>query len=245
MKGIVLGVQPITGTPEAKLDEVAAILNGDATVTSTSAVTTTDRGAAGRVHAKNYVVDSKDDGAHNRMIAVLVRGKYCAVVAFLISGEPASKRHGDGLQTILKSLAIAGAPPAPAPTAPAASPARTSSRIPTGDTPNLYPGSSGFLPSGRGVPVPAARVVNGRPEGIWWYPQVQGMKTVALRVIYLPDGTCATSPRPGAPMQFDLDGQRKLGGVGTFDVTAGRFKRTIDGHTQESEFSAGSDKEGP
>ena len=102
MKGIVLGVQPITGTPEAKLDEVAAILNGDATVTSTSAVTTTDCGAAGRVHAKNYVVDSKDDGAHNRMIAVLVRGKYCAVVAFLISGEPALKRHGDGLQTILE-----------------------------------------------------------------------------------------------------------------------------------------------
>ena len=28
-------------------------------------------------------------------------------------------------------------------------------------------------------------------------------------------------------------------------MTAGRFTRTIDGHTQESEFSAGSDKEGP
>ena len=55
--------------------------------------------------------------------------------------------------------------------------------------------------------MPAARVVNGRP-GVSGVPQVQGMKTVALRVIYLPDGTCATSPRPGAPMQFDLDGQR-------------------------------------
>ena len=43
-----------------------------------------------------------------------------------------------------------------------------------GHTPNLYPGSSGVPPSGRGVPVPAARVVDGCPaEGIWWYPQVQ------------------------------------------------------------------------
>ena len=98
MTGIVLGIQPISGTPAVKLDEVAAVLNRDATVTSTSEVTTTDRGAAGTLYVKNYVVDSKDAGAHNRMIAVLVRGKHCAVVAFLISGEPALKRHGAGFR---------------------------------------------------------------------------------------------------------------------------------------------------
>jgi hypothetical protein len=134
------------------------------------------------------------------------------------------------MQSLLGSLEISGPP--------------QQTLIPIGDTPDKYPGSSGFRPSGRGVPVPDARIVEGRPQGLWWSAQDRNGKAVAQRVIYLPDGTCATAPRPGGPWLFDLEGQRRLGGVGTCSVANGALSRVIDGHTQSGAFRSGSDAEG-
>ncbi len=40
--------------------------------------------------------------------------------------------------------------------------------LPRGETPDLFPGSPGFLPSGRGVQIPDAELVDGQPQGLWW-----------------------------------------------------------------------------
>lgn len=259
MMGVVLGAQPITGTPAAKLGEIARTLNSDAKTLATSQVASAPRGAAGTLHYQVFDVESKDMGKHTRVAAIFVRGGQCAIMVFVISNAATLEKYSAGFQAALGSLDIAGPPSATTPSAPSAptppaptpptttrptATASSTSSIPTGSTPDKYPGSSGFRPSGRGVAVPIARVVDGRPQGLWWYPQLQNGKAVALRVIYLADGTCATSPRPGGPTLFDVEGQRRLGGVGTCSVENGAFSRTIDGHTQGGAFAAGTDKEG-
>lgn len=242
MMAVVLGAESASGAPAAQLDAVASVMNQDAKVVWTSDTSTTDRGAAGKLYIRNYDVDTKELGLHVRMLVILVRGNQRVVMTILISNEATMKKYGAGMQSLLKSLELGTLPAASTPKPSTVE--KATGKLPTGDTPDLYPGSAGWLPSGRGVKVPAGRVVKGRPEGIWWYPQVRGNTTVALRVIYLADGTCATYPRPGGSDLFDVEQQRKLGGVGTCEVKGGTFTRVIDGHTQTSKFSSGSDDEG-
>lgn len=123
----------------------------------------------------------------------------------------------------------------------------SSGAIPTGDTPDLFPGSPGWLPSGRGVPIPEPELTDGRPQGLWWFPQMQGTKMASMRIIFLPDGTRATHPRPGGPLLFDLEGQkaqRGQTGVGTFEVNDGVITQHYDGFTSTGELSSGEDAEG-
>jgi hypothetical protein len=141
---------------------------------------------------------------------------------------------------------IASAAPLPAPPAnPAPPPA---GRLPTGHTPDLFPGSPGWLPSGRGVPIPVARVIDGKPQGLWWYPQMQGSRMAAVSVVFLADGTTARRPRPGAGHLVDLEAQRAQRGstgVGHFSVAGGKLSHTYDTFSGDGTFSHGSDAEGP
>ena len=123
--------------------------------------------------------------------------------------------------------------------------------LPTGDTPNLYPGVPGWLPSGRGVRIPQAEVDDGRPLGLWWtFTTKSDGKTFGARVmVLLADGTCATHPRPGGGMLFDVEGQRAQRGstgVGTCELTGdGKFTIRADGYSSTDDFEHGSDDEGP
>lgn len=107
--------------------------------------------------------------------------------------------------------------------------------LPTGETPDLFPGMPGWLPSGRGVPMPEPEVVGGRPVGLWYsaYSQPSGGMQ-AVHTLFLEDGTVATNPRPGGGTLFDLEGQRAQRGVtglSTFDDSEG--------------FDSGEDASGP
>ena len=112
--------------------------------------------------------------------------------------------------------------------------------MPTGNTPLLFPGMPGWLPSGRGVTIPEARVVDGRPEGLWWHWQsTSESKMNAGIVLFLADGTCATNPRPGGGLLFDLEGQRAqrgTTGVGTFEVTDGKLVQHSDRFSSAEPF---------
>lgn len=125
-----------------------------------------------------------------------------------------------------------------------------SGALPTGNTPDLSPGSPGWLPSGRGVSIPDAEVVDGRPQGLWWTFKLQGDGKTwgAGLTLFLPDGTCATHPRPGGGYLFDLEGQRAQRGntgLGTFEVVEEKITLHIDGYDSTASFESGSDGEGP
>lgn len=103
--------------------------------------------------------------------------------------------------------------------------------LPTGHTPNLYPGSPGWLPSGKGVKIPAASIVDGRPVGVWWHFSVlsDGKTMGPIITLFLPDGTSATNPRWGEGDLFDLEGQRAQPGntgIGSFEVNDGTITQT-------------------
>ncbi|MDP1827891.1 MAG: hypothetical protein Q8L48_31750 [Archangium sp.] len=129
-------------------------------------------------------------------------------------------------------------------------PASAHGLIPTGNTPNLYPGSPGWLPSGRGVQIPEPEVFDGRPMGLWWrYTVLSDGKTMgAVMTLFLEDGTMAVHPRPGGRVLFDIEGQRAQPGstgVGTFEVEDGRFTQHLGGYDSSDTFESGSDGDGP
>lgn len=125
---------------------------------------------------------------------------------------------------------------------------KTKHTLPTGETPDLYPGTPGWLPSGRGVAIPAAELVDGRPEGLWWHWQVQSnSKMNAGVILFLPDGTRASNPRPGGGNLFDLEGQRAQRGntgLGTFEIDDGKLTQRFDGFTSTDPYTTGSDSDG-
>lgn len=124
--------------------------------------------------------------------------------------------------------------------------ATASGEIPTGDTPTLFPGSPGWLPSGKGSVFPDASVSAGSPQGLWWYPQVQQVGMVANVELYLPDGTYVMRPRPGGPYLFDLDGHRASGTtIGTFTREGDTITRAYERFSYTDPFTNGDDDEGP
>ena len=156
--------------------------------------------------------------------------------------------------------AVVAAAPSPAPiaaaatraTAPAHSPAAAAAegpRLPTGETPRMYPGSPGWLPSGRGVPIPAASLTGGRPQGLWFYMGLNSSSGMsAVPVVFLPDGSMASNPRPGAGDLVDIAGQSAQpgsNGVGRFSVGGGRINVSSNGFDSSDAYSTGSDGEGP
>ncbi len=117
MMAVVLGAESASGAPAAQLDAVASVMNQDAKVVYTSEMSTTDRGAAGKLFIKNYDVGPKELGLHLRMLVILVRGNQRAVMTMLFSNEATMKKYGAGMQSLLKSLEIGTLPAASAPKA--------------------------------------------------------------------------------------------------------------------------------
>ncbi len=250
MKARILGVQAAAGAPEEQIAELAASINADAKVISTSKLESTDRGDAGKFYIVSFDVESLAIGAHTRMLAILVRDKQRAVLLLLFTDNAVLRKHAEGLQELLKSIEIdpkAATTPLAKPSKPPAATAGTGEHLPTGDTPDRFPGSPEWLPSGRGVAIPVARVVQGSPQGLWWHYQVRGKETIASTTIFLEDGTRATNPRPGSGELFDVEGQRKQRGntgVGTFSVKDGEITQTADGFTRTEAFKSGKGEDG-
>ena len=239
--------EPATASsPEEELADVAARLNAGAEVNGRGPVTSADLGARGALRMQRMQVTDGDIGQHMRMVVVLIAGGKRAVALVIWKPDEVLARHEAALTALLDSLELVGAAPAKPAGAPA--PQAGAGKLPTGDTPDLFPGSPGWLPSGRGVAIPTARLVDGRPEGIWWRLAPQNTRMTVRDFIYLPDGTRASNPRPGGPDLFDLEGQRRqkgTTGVGTWRLAGDRWVEAWDDFTSEGTFQHGSDADGP
>ena len=190
-------------------------------------------------------LDHKDIGKHSRLYAQVSQGEQRVFVTVLIGKEALMEKYGEGVADFLGSLGFISAPAAtsPGPSAPA------KGKIPTGNTPNEYPGTVGWLPSGRGLAIPAPAIVNGKPVGLWWKftYDPSAFKTKAVVHIYLADGTRASNPRLGGGMLYDLAGQRAQKGntgVGTFSIAGGQIVERYDGFENKAAFTVGSDSAG-
>lgn len=231
------------GSPEEQLGEVATKLNEGAEVNEKGPVESRDLGARGKLLLQRMQTTDGDVGVHSRLFVLLIAGGKRAVAVAVFKPDAVFERHQAALTELIASIEVVGAAPAkPGDAAPKAQ------KLPTGDTPDLFPGSPGWLPSGRGIAIPTSRLVDGKPEGIWWRLAPQNTRMVVRDVIYLPDGTRASDPRPGGPDLFDLEGQKQQKGstgVGTWKIVGDRMVETYDGFTNEGAYTHGSDADGP
>ena len=127
-------------------------------------------------------------------------------------------------------------------------PVAVTTKLPTGNTPDLFPGMPGWLPSGHGVPIPAAEEVDGEPRGLWWNSELRGNTTAAAMTVFIEGGTYATNPRLGGGTSFDLEGQRAqkgTTGLGTFEVADGKISQHHDGFNFKAPLSFDEDEGGP
>ena len=120
--------------------------------------------------------------------------------------------------------------------------------MPTGNTPRLFPGMPGWLPSGTGLPIPQPGFSRGMPVGLWWKAEAdaQGYFKAAVDV-FLAGGIRASYPRMGGPYLFDQEGQKRQSGhtgVGTYAIENGQFAQRYDGFENKGAYSTGSDSAG-
>ena len=195
-----------------------------------------------------FEIDAAEIGRHSRLYAMIVESGRRALAIAVFKPEGILARYEKMVLPVLQSIRSATASPAPAvtPAPPVARPP-AGDATPTGNTPDLHPGMPGWLPSGRGIPIPAARLIDGKPQGIWWTTSY-GAGNRVMTFVFLPNGIHASNPRYGGGLLFDVDGQRRqpgANGVGPFTVAGSRITREYDGHRSTDAYAAGSDGSGP
>jgi hypothetical protein len=121
--------------------------------------------------------------------------------------------------------------------------------MPIGNTPQLFPGMPGWLPSGTGLPIPQPGFNQGMPVGLWWKAESDRPGSSKATVhVFLTGGIRASAPRLGGPYLFDMEGQNRQHGntgVGTYAIESGQFVQRYDGFENKGAYSTGSDSTGP
>ncbi len=191
-------------------------------------------------------LETPEIGKSSRIYAMIVAGKQKTFLVSIFSKDSLVEKHGKAVMELVGSLKFKSVPTTtPTKVEKANTPI---TKIPIGNTPDLFPGSTGWLPSGKGVEIPKADIVNGKPQGLWWKPQV-GTNGILMPIthIYLPNGVRASNPRPGGGNLFDIEGQRNQKGhtgVGTFTIDNGQLVEKYDGFENKGAFKFGTDKDG-
>lgn len=239
---IMTGAVPTNGADwQKQFSDTIALANDGAKVTAESKIEKRETSGL-TVFVQSMALDHKEIGKHSRLYSQVSQGDQRVFVTVIINKDELLEKHSEAVMELISSLKFKakGTPDKGASTA---------GKIPTGNTPDLISGTPGWLPSGKGVPIPAAAIVNGKPVGLWWkwYYDAGTSRTKSVIHIYLPDGTRASNPRLGGGLLFDLAGQkaqRGATGVGTFSITNGQIVEMYDGFENKAEFVAGKDSSG-
>ena len=178
---------------------------------------------------------------------MLFADKRRAFVMVLSNRDSLLEKYGDEIMKFILDLSFKPQIES-APGTGSAIPIPKSGKIPTGNTPDKYMGSHGFLPSGRGIPIPPSDLVNGKPQGLWWFLQLNSHGTLhPTAYIYLPNGIFASNPRLGSGSLFDHEGQKAQSGstgLGTFTISGGQIHQVHNGFEKQATFVSGSDTYG-
>ncbi len=130
-----------------------------------------------------------------------------------------------------------------------ASDSKSTSKIPTGDTPNLSMGQSGWLPSGHGEKLPDAGLSDEKPVGLWWVSSSrQNGKSIYLPVAFTPSGIWSMGVILGGPDLLDIDSQKKDEDlkkfVGPFSINGDKIAFHFEGSEIEESYKNGRDSQG-
>lgn len=202
-------------------------------------------------HVQMVHLTDRELGEHRRLYAQVAIGtRKTFVTVVLPTTDPVFARYGGDVMKMIATIDFAGPAATATPgTPPASRPAGHGdgrAGIPTGNTPDLFPGMPGWRPSGRGIAIPDPSLAGGAPRGLWWKVEATGAGLKPVVHFYL-DGVRASNPRLGGGRLFDREGQaggRGSTGVGTFVLADGKITETYDGFVRTERFTAGKDASG-
>ena len=226
----------------AQFDAMIASANSGSKVLDKSEVDEKTQGEVSRL-VQVQSIESPDQGKFSRMYAMFFAGQQRIFAMAVTNRDALLEKHLDEITNFFASIQFK----APADPESSETPFKAG-KIPTGDTPNAYMGSSGFLPSGHGVPIPRADIVDGKPQGLWWWLQLNSYGVLHPTAhIYLPDGIFASNPRLGSGSLYDIEGQRRQRpptGLGTFNIADGELHEVHEGFEKQAPFVHGTDDSG-
>jgi hypothetical protein len=253
-EAVVVIIQPAeaaTNDPPARqFETVIGAVHATVKVHGSGRLASMPRGT-GTFLVQAFQIEDNDVGRHSRLYGMIIDGRRRALIIAVFKPESVLARYESSVLAVLNSIRLNhGAPPPPVASAPSPVPSAPATPsgggAPTGNTPNLQPGMPGWLPSGRGVPIPPSQLVEGKPQGIWWTTSY-GAGNRAMTFVFLPNGIHASNPRFGGGNLFDMDGQRRqpgANGVGPFTIAGGQITREYDGHRSVDAYATGSDSSG-
>lgn len=212
------------------------------TVVSRSETNTSKRGVYD-IFVQTQELKSDEMGDYSCLYQMVADAKNAAAVCVIIKGEEILKANQDALSEFLLKVrphnSVISDPKNPL----------AKSKIRTGETPDAYVGSKGWLPSGRGTVIPKAAIVDGKPVGMWFTQSTDTQsKPVFYKHIFLADGTAIIFPRFGGGSLVDIEGlkakQSDAKYVGTFKVANGKMSTDVGGFKNEGAFTTGKDSSG-
>jgi hypothetical protein len=240
---IMTGAVPSNGSSwEKQFTDTIALANDGGKVSGEGKVEMKE-GSGMTLLVQSLNLDHKEIGKHSRVYAQVSQGEQRVFVTVLIGKESLMEKYGEGVADFLGNIGFKTAPTVKTSTAPTP----VKGKIPTGNTPNLFISNEGWLPSGRGLPIPPAKVVNGKPQGLWWRLDQTSSGLKPLLQLFMPNGVQTKFPRMGGGMLFDYEGEKAQSGtnsLGTFTVANGMITESLNGYDQKRPFSAGSDADG-
>lgn len=183
------------------------------------------------------VEDSKA-GAHDRIYELVTDGTNNAFAMVLSKGEATLKANQETVAKILLGFR-------PSVTT-EVTPGTTSGQIPYADTPGKTPPDPLFRPSGKGRPLPAAGLVGGKPQGLWWTYTQTGSPT-AYGTVFYPDGMALHYVRLGGPNLADLEGMKAnqgAGDIGTWSLENGEIGIHFGELVRRTKYTTGEDSDG-
>lgn len=193
-------------------------------------------------YVQPFQAEEEGIGKHRRIVSMMVQHGQMTLVVIIVNTDAALEKYSDAISSILASIQLKGKEVPPADSGGTLTGGQT--KLPRGETPGLFPGMPGWLPSGRGIKIPPAKIVNGKPQGIWWTPYSSTVfEASPTIVLYMPDGVRAKGPRLGAGDLFDLEGQRATAGdngIGSFTIADGKITEVGYGRFT-NDFKTGKD----
>jgi hypothetical protein len=227
-----------TKTPRARFVNFLAGVDSKTNVKSKSEISATTRGDLQALIQVEQLND-KDLGDYEALYQMVTDEKHDAFIGVISKGEKTTTQYQDVMGSIIVSVR------------PATSAAKGVIR--TGNTPDLYPGMPGWLPSGNGRAIPAAKLVDGKPVGMWYEGSVQPKSTTTTeynlsKTIFFADGTMVRYPRFGGGMKADIEGQKakpaNAKNVGTWSISDGKMTFDVGGFHHVEKFTTGKDSSG-
>lgn len=182
---------------------------------------------------------SKDLGEYDCLYQMVATDQSAAATAVLTNDDQLTAKYRDDITAIMRSSHPM----------PVSKPIASTTKIRTGETPRMYPGSNGWLPSGKGTPIPRAHLQNGKPIGMWMNAGFDSsQKSAIFSTIFLADGTMVQNPRFGGGNLIDIAGQvsnpNDVKSVGKWSISGGKLTIDINGGHDSQKFTTGKDENG-